>query len=672
MAEAKDKNETFKNILLELMVSNETLDKINANTLNTSEMGLEAAASLESLVANQSSSNLKEPASNQEVAANQSSNDLKGPAGNEDGAQPQMEFLTEGMISILNLIATDSLRTVVALNAISQVMSDTFELNKSEALKNEEDRREGKKNNNKEERAVVPKKEKMDSSFGIMGTLAAIAGLVIGFVAGVVASLAKTFKSVMTAIGQLLKLDVLLAKIGITPERIQKLFRPISDFFSRISQNISKAIQFVKTSIAESKFFQSIKKFFEPLRSVFSFFTKEGSFLSKLSGMFGKVGAVFGNLGSIFKFALKFGVILGKLAGPIGIAISAVTSIFDGFKVFEKTGDIGAAIEVGVVGFINAFTGNILDLLKDAVSWIAGALGFTGVEEFLDSFSFTDIIAELFKRFIKAGRDMFEKFFQNFIDIYGDISKKFSEGDIIGGIIEIFRGFLKTIATLVVDIPKNLLASAAEGLGFDGAAKSMREFSLSSLFGGTNTKTGGDVQTDTKSVTGAAGETTKTKNSQKKLDKLLEQAKKDQEKEQEKERKKLEEATEATDGANEGEDELAERMETESNPPLSIFGSDTFGDFNKALVKNFNRTTNPAAITPAAVENVGAQIAALGTNTADMVQDAAGRSSASVVAPVSNTKNNTTNNSSVTIQQSNLPDRTALSLRPAWVFPGGY
>jgi hypothetical protein len=654
MAEAKDKNETFKNILLELMASNETLDKINANTLNASETGLEAAASLESLVANQSLSN------------------SGGSAVNDDGSQPQMEFLTEGMISILNLIANDSLRTVVALNAISQVMSDTFDLNKSEALKNEEDRREGKKNNNKE-RAAVPKKEKMNSSFGIMGTLAAIAGLVIGFVAGVVASLAKTFKSVMTAIGQLLKLDVLLGKIGITPERIQKLFRPISDFFTRISQNISKAIQFVKASIAESKFFQSIKKFFEPLRSVFSFFTKEGSFLSKLSGMFGKVGAVFSNLGGIFKFALKFGVILGKLAGPIGIAISAITSIFDGFKVFEKTGDIGAAIEVGVVGFINAFTGNILDLLKDAVSWIAGALGFTGVEEFLDSFSFTDIIAELFNRSIKAGRDMFEKFFQNFVDIFGDISKKFSEGDIIGGIVEIFRGFLKTIATLVVDIPKNLLASAAEGLGFDGVAKSMREFSLSELLGGTNTKTGGDVQRDrdTKSIAAAAGETTSAKKEQKKLDKLLAQAKEEQEKEQEKEQKKLEEAN---DGADEGEDELAERMETESSSPLNIFGSDTFGDFNKALVKNFNRTTNPAgaAITPAKVENVGSHIAALGTNTADMAKDAAGRAASSVVAPVTNTKNSTTNNSSVTIQQSNLPDRTALSLRPAWVFPGGY
>ena len=55
-----------------------------------------------------------------------------------------------------------------------------------------------------------------------------------------------------------------------------------------------------------------------------------------------------------------------------------------------------------------------------------------------------------------------------------------------------------------------------------------------------------------------------------------------------------------------------------------------------------------------------------------MTQDAAARAAPSLIAPVSNTKNSTTNNSSVTIQQSNLPDRTALSLRPTWLFPGGH
>ena len=208
MAEARDKNETFKNILLELMVSNETLDKINTNVLNSSEMGLEAAASLESLVANQSS---------------------------QESAGPS---LSAGVLVLLDLIAKDTLNAVDALNAISQTMSDSFELNKSEALKNEENRREGNNTRGPEGGPAAPAREKLDSKFGIMGTLAAIAGLVTGFVAGVVSSLVKTFTAVMTAIGKFLKIDVLLAKIGITPEKIKGLFKPISTFFTQISENI--------------------------------------------------------------------------------------------------------------------------------------------------------------------------------------------------------------------------------------------------------------------------------------------------------------------------------------------------------------------------------------------------------------------------------------------------
>ena len=623
MAEAKDKNETFKNILLELMVSNETLDKINTNTLNASEMGLEAAVSLESLVANQASGGSGSPA------------------------------LNEGVIAVLNLIAEDTRKSVAALNAISQVMSDTFELNKSEALKNEEDRREGEKNK-KEEMAPVKEQGKMDSSFGIMGTIAAIAGLVIGFVTGVVSALVSTFAKVMTAIGKFLKLDVLLAKIGLSSAKIAEFFKPLTDSFKKISGSIGKAFTSVKTAISESSLVKNIKKFFEPLKDLFAFFSKEGSIISRITSLGGRVSSFFTKLTEIFGLFFRVGKVFGKLFGYVGIAISVFESISKAFEVFQKTGDIGAALEVGVVGFINAFTGEILDLLKDAISWIAGALGFKDVEKFLDSFSFTDIIAEFFHRFIKAGREMFEQYFQNFVDIFGDIAQKFKEGDIIGVIVEAFRGMLKSMATLLLDIPKNLLASAAEGLGFSAFAKSMRDFSFSGALGGTHTKTGGETQTDTKSVIGAAAVTTDAKNTAKAAAKAAKAAQ-----------------GKADEDAEDAED--AEDKES-ANPLLKLFGSDPFGDFNKALFENFNSTTNPAGagITPASREHIGAQIAAFNNSTSAMTQDAATRAAPSLIAPVSNTKNSTTNNSSVTIQQSNLPDRTALTFRPAWVFPGGY
>ena len=622
MAEAKDKNETFKNILLELMVSNETLDKINTNTLNASEMGLEAAVSLESLVANQASGGLGGPA------------------------------LNEGVIAVLNLIAEDTRKSVAALNAISQVMSDTFDLNKSEALKNEEDRREdGRRARAVQVPADATKTPKMESSFGIMGTIAAIAGLVIGFVAGIVSALTSAFAYVMTAIGKFLKLDVLLAKIGLSSAKIAEFFKPLTDGFKKISTSISEAFTFVKTAISESSLVKNIKKFFEPLKDLFAFFSKEGSIISRITSLGGRVSSFFTKLTEIFGLFFRVGKVFGKLLGFVGIAISVFESISKAFKVFEETGDVGAAIEAGVVGFINAFTGEILDLLKDAISWIAGALGFKDVEKFLDSFSFTDIIAEFFHRFIKAGREMFEQYFQNFVDIFGDIAQKFKEGDIIGVIVEAFRGMLKTLATLVLDIPKNLLASAAEGLGFASFAKTLRDFSVSGLFGGTHTKTGGETQTDTKSVIGAAAVTTDAKNTAKAAAK----------------------AAKAAQGKADEDAEDAEDKES-ANPLLKLFGSDPFGDFNKALFENFNSTTNPAGagITPATVENVGAKMSAWFNNTAEAKQDAAAQATILGGASTVNKTTVSTDNSSLIINSSNLPDRTALSLRPTWLFPGGH
>ena len=263
---------------------------------------------------------------------------------------------------------------------------------------------------------------------------------------------------------------------------------------------------------------------------------------------------------------------------------------------------------------------------------------------------------------------MFEQYFQNFVDIFGDIAQKFKEGDIIGVIVEAFRGMLKTLATLVLDfrgylksmatllldIPKNLLASAAEGLGFSAFAKSMRDFSFSGALGGTHTKTGGETQTDTKSVIGAAAVTTDAKNTAKAAAKAAKAAQ-----------------GKADEDAEDAEDKAGEES---ANPLLKLFGSDPFGDFNKALFENFNSTTNPAGagITPATVENVGAKMSAWFNNTAEAKQDAAAQATILGGASTVNKTTVSTDNSSLIINSSNLPDRTALSLRPTWLFPGGH
>lgn len=584
MDEALDKNETFKDILLELMVSNEALDKISAHMMHMSVLSLESAASLKSLV----------------------EQDISGAENDKEGGP-------NTVLGVLKLIAEDTLKSVAALNAISQVMSDTFELNKSEALKNEENRREGEKS--KKEVTDAPDlalEGGLDFFTILLGIGTAILGSFAGFVSGIRKVLDKTLFGILGKIKNILMealgINKLARILGIAGSG--GMFEPVVqslDFLRNFFTKIGRTIRASIFLLMRGDEMMALKELFPRIKQMQTYFGKLVKFVKAVGGIVFKIGAA-----------------LARFAGLLLKPLAVVFAIIDGLDVFKKTGDVFAALEAGVISFVNFFTGDLLDFIKDAVSWVAGALGFKEVEKFLDSFSFSDIIGETIHRLAKAAKDLFEQFFGNFIDIFDDISKKFKEGDILGVIKEIFRGMLKTIATLVLDIPKNLLASAAEGLGFNSFAKTLRDFSFSRALGGTHTETGGEVQTDTKSIMAAAGETTATKAAAKELKKK-------------------------TDAAAAGQ---------ESNPLLNVFGSDPFGDFGKAMLDSYRMTTNPAgaAITPAAISSAGAEISAFTNSTKAMKEDAAS-GSYMAMAPILNKNTVTNSSSSVTIQQSNHPNR---------------
>jgi hypothetical protein len=60
---------------------------------------------------------------------------------------------------------------------------------------------------------------------------------------------------------------------------------------------------------------------------------------------------------------------------------------------FEEDGFLGG-IQGAITGLLNSIVGIPLDLLKSAVSWIIGKMGFSNAERMLDSFSFEDIITK--------------------------------------------------------------------------------------------------------------------------------------------------------------------------------------------------------------------------------------------------------------------------------------
>ena len=144
--------------------------------------------------------------------------------------------------------------------------------------------------------------------------------------------------------------------------------RSLAGFFSKIGKVVMRGINFI-VNIG---------------RRIVSFFSKFSSFAKGFSGPFRL----------ITKFAAGFGTILGKIFLPITILMSAfdfITGFMDGYS----EGGIIGGLEGGLSKLFSNLIGMPLDLLKSAVSWIAGVFGFDGVSAALDSFSFATLITDL-------------------------------------------------------------------------------------------------------------------------------------------------------------------------------------------------------------------------------------------------------------------------------------
>ncbi len=187
-------------------------------------------------------------------------------------------------------------------------------------------------------------------------------------------------KSFRTASGQFAK----LGKIG-----------NIGKGIAQGLKNISNAAATIKNTLLAP--FQQIGKDLAPIKKLMP----SGKSLMPKSGIKG-IGKLITTMKSVFKAAFTFGRVLGRLFVPITI----IMSLFDTFKGaqagFDKYKDKGflegiiGGLFGAISGFLTGFIGMPLDLLKDAISWIAEKLGFENFSEQLDSFSFSEMIGKLF------------------------------------------------------------------------------------------------------------------------------------------------------------------------------------------------------------------------------------------------------------------------------------
>lgn len=165
-------------------------------------------------------------------------------------------------------------------------------------------------------------------------------------------------------------------------------------------------------------------------------------FITKTLGPIGKA------IANISKLAFKFGRALGKFFVPIAAIIAIFDTVRGAFEGWTNTEGnffmkaIGAWFGA-VEGLLNSVIGGLLDLLKDGISWVLGKLGFENAANFLDSFSFQDIISKI----VNAVKDgLFAV-----IDFFGSAASKV--GSFIGGGFDMVNNFIKALLQSILPDP---------------------------------------------------------------------------------------------------------------------------------------------------------------------------------------------------------------------------
>lgn len=251
-----------------------------------------------------------------------------------------------------------------------------------------------------------------DSNIGKI--LAGIAAFTIGFLSGLADSFRKIFAltkfdKVLTGIGKTIDAFTDFVKSRFTRLLAVTKEGPLAKLVAGVRTNFTEIFDFLKNSVF-GKIVTAIKNIL-----VFPFeglFVAEGAanVLTRIkNAIIGPFQAVFNAVKGIFTFAVEgsgimkvlgtLGSVLGKLFFPFTVIMSIYDTVKGAIAGFEEGGILGG-LAGAITGLLNSIVGMPLDLLKSAVSFILGKMGFEQAEEALDSFSFQDIFKKIIFGFV--------------------------------------------------------------------------------------------------------------------------------------------------------------------------------------------------------------------------------------------------------------------------------
>ena len=299
-----------------------------------------------------------------------------------------------------------------------------------------------------------------DVGMGLLAPIGLIGAVITTFVGAFVTEVKRQFdgiKAIFKTFDTLFEpVKNLIRNVGKTfagkDTAIGRFFQFIGDTFKSIKGFFSTRLESLKTSKLVTgggqlfdDFVKGAKALFAPIGDLFEAIGKSGKSVAAMADDAGIIGR-------ILKFAKGFGTVLGKLFLPITIVIGVfdtITGFIDGFKESEGNNILSKFYD-GVGGGLGKLVGNLigipLDLLKSGVSWIMGKLGFDGAVEFLESFSFAELIKNLVSapfNLISDAIDYIVKLFSGDANLFEDIGSMF--GSIADGATSLLKSILRGI-----------------------------------------------------------------------------------------------------------------------------------------------------------------------------------------------------------------------------------
>jgi len=416
-------------------------------------------------------------------------------------------------------------------------------------------------------------------------------------------------------------------------ESFTKSVEAISEGFKAFGAQIKEMYTAVKTFLTEGEWikdivsaFKAVGQEFGKLKKLFSTLEEGEEAVGIFGKIFGPLMEWFGKLKFIaekfFSFGKVFGELLGKLALPLTIIMSAwdaITGFIDGFK--NTQGDLGDKIIGGLkAGFskvVDGLVGGLLDLLKNAVSWIAGKLGFSNVQKALDSFSFSDILTKIIGNTIDAIVGYFKDMFGGIPKMFDDFKKMITgKGNFVDLLKDVLAALIRTLLA-----PVQFLAKVA---GFDITKKALTMLGL---------PTG-----DEKGASSAAPASTTSPEASNVT------------------------ATPAPATTPDASNVTATPAPATTPDASNVTAAPTDAELNKIGIPMGQTALDQIA--PASTPTTGAEINAMQSDTANA--NAAASTPAPAPSPDQKHSGTTNNSSSITYNTNNVPDRTSWMMTPSY------